>query len=171
MKLSFATKNLSGQKMFQILKNCNDLEKKGKKIYHFEIGDPKFDTPKKVVNKCIKELKNNNTHYVPSSGLEVFKKAAIKRFKKSRGFSPNLDQILITQGANIQIFYSLFCIANKGDEIMIPDPSFVSYSSIIRMLDLKPKPYDPYRNEFQIDSIKLEKIIKETKQGNIIIHK
>ena len=171
MKLSLATKNLYGQKMFQILKTCNELEKKGKKIYHFEIGDPKFDTPKKVVDKCIQELKKKNTHYVPSSGLDVFKDAAIKRFSQTRGFVPKKDQILITQGGNIQIFYSLFCLTNKGDEIMIPDPSFVSYSSIINMLGLKCKKYDLLsKNDFQIDIDQIIHNFKKNKTKAIIIN-
>ncbi len=154
-----------GQQMFQILDEANKLKLKGKKIYHFEIGDPSYDTPKKVVDSCIKSLRDGITHYSGSGGLEKFKKAAVKRFKLSRKFEPNLNQILVTQGANVQIFYSLYCIADAGDEILISDPSFVSYLSIIKMLNLKPIFYNlSEKNNFQVNLSELkDKISKKTK--------
>ena len=62
--------------MFQILARAKDLEKKGKDIVHFEIGDPDFPTPKNIIDKCIASLRSGNTHYTTSAGLESFRKAA-----------------------------------------------------------------------------------------------
>ena len=169
MKLSKNSENLMGQQMFQILDAANKLKSKGKKIYHFEIGDPKYNTPKKVVDTCIKSLRSGVTHYSGSGGLIEFKKAAIKRFKFSRKFEPDLDQILVTQGANVQIFYSLYCIADPGDEIIIGDPSFVSYLSIIKMLNLKPVFYNLNEsNDFKVNTRELKKKISKRTKAIII---
>ena len=73
---SKASELLEGQKMFQVLAQCKELEKQGMDIIHFEIGDPDFDTPKPVVDRCIKELRAGNTHYTNSSGLDSFKEVA-----------------------------------------------------------------------------------------------
>ena len=59
-RLSNSALNLEGQKMFQILAQAKELENKGRKIYHFEIGDPDFPTPTNVVEKCIDSLKNGH---------------------------------------------------------------------------------------------------------------
>ena len=63
-KLSNAALKLEGQKMFQILAQAKDLEKQGKKIYHFEIGDPDFDTPKNVIEKCIESLISSTSKFI-----------------------------------------------------------------------------------------------------------
>ena len=56
---------------------------------------------------------------------------------KSRKFTPSIDQLLVTPGANFQLYLALSCIADYGDEIIIPDPGFVSYLSIINFLGMK----------------------------------
>ena len=162
---SKASEELEGQKMFQILAQCKELEKQGKEIIHFEIGDPDFDTPKNVVEKCVDEIRSGNTHYSSSAGLESFREMASERTLKSRGFKPSLDQILVTQGANIQIYYALACIADAGDEIITIDPCFVSYRSIFKFLGLKGVFVKlKERNKFRLNPKDLEKAItKKTK--------
>ena len=160
--LSEASKVLEGQKMFQILKEAQELEKKGANIIHLEIGDPDFVTPENVVEAAVKSLREGNTHYVASSGIDRLKEASINRSKLSRGFSPDKSQILVTAGANIQIYYALACLANPGDEIVTVDPCFVSYNSIIKFLGLKPKFVPLYEeNEFKINPEDLKKCITD----------
>lgn len=140
MVVSFSAKSgsLQGQKMFQILDKAREMELKGREVFHFEIGDPYFDTPNNVVEAAVVALRSGNTHYVSSSGLESFKRAAAEMTRKSRGFTPELNQILVTQGANVQLFYALACTLNAGDEVIVPDPCFVSYLSIMEFLGIVP---------------------------------
>lgn len=165
MHYSEPSENLEGQKMFQILTEAKRLEASGQNIIHFEIGDPDFDTPKHVVDRCVAELKNGNTHYTSAGGLESFKKAAAERTYLSRGFRPSQEQILVTPGANIQIYFAMACIANPGDEIITIDPCFVSYKSIIKFLGIKGV-FAPLReeNKFRLDPKDIKKLItKKTK--------
>jgi aspartate aminotransferase len=158
--LSEASKVLEGQKMFQVLEKALALEKDGAEIIHLEIGDPDFDTPDNIIQAAIKSLKEGNTHYVPSSGIDKLKEASINRIKLSRGFVPEKNQILVTAGANIQIYYALACLANPGDEIVTVDPCFVSYNSIIKFLGLKPKFVPLFEeNNFRINPDDLKKAI------------
>ena len=162
---SKATDALEGQKMFQILHQAKKLEAEGKKIIHFEIGDPDFDTPANVVEKCVEELRAGNTHYTSSAGLESFRQVAAERTFKSRGFKPSLDQILVTQGANVQIYYALACIADPGDEVITIDPCFVSYRSIFNFIGVKGR-FVKLKEEdgFRLNPDDLEKLItKKTK--------
>jgi aspartate aminotransferase len=138
--VSFSEKSasLQGQKMFQILDKARQLELQGKEVFHFEIGDPYFDTPKNVVEAAVGALRAGNTHYVSSSGLDSFRKVAAEMTHRSRGFKPDSAQILVTQGANVQLFYSFACTLNAGDEVILPDPCFVSYTSILEFLGVVP---------------------------------
>jgi len=168
-KLSDAADRLIGQKMFQILAKAQELERQGKEIIHFEIGDPDFDTPSNIVDAAHLSLKKGDTHYTDSSGLYEFKVAAADVTEKSRRFRPELDQLLVTAGANVQIYYAVACAVNPGDEVIIPDPSFVSYESILGFLGIKAIKI-PLReeNEFRLDPEDVERAITEKTKMIII---
>ena len=68
-KLSKSAQSLSGQPMFRMLSKIQELEKKGKKILHFELGDPDFPTPKNISEAAIKSIRDGETHYVNSMGI------------------------------------------------------------------------------------------------------
>jgi len=158
--ISEAAKVLEGQRMFQILAMAKELEKEGREIIHFEIGDPDFNTPSNIVERCVESLRRGDTHYTISSGLEAFKKAAAELTVKSRGFRPDNDQILVTAGGNIQIYYAMACTVNSGEEIITIDPCFVSYKSIMKFLGIVPVMVPLFeKNEFKLDPGDLEKAI------------
>ena len=158
--LSEASKVLEGQRMFQILTQARQMELAGQDIVHFEIGDPDFDTPSNIIEKCVQALRDGETHYTNSSGTIAFKKAAAEITQKSRGFAPEHDQILVTQGGNVQIYYVLACAVNPGEEVVTIDPCFVSYRSIMKFLGIVPVGVPLYEeNQFQLDPMDLEKAI------------
>lgn len=136
-KLSDAAHRIEGQKMFQILSTAKLLEEQGKEILHFELGDPDFNTPENIVESAIKAIKNGDTHYAPSSGLLELKKAAADVTVRSRGFRPEPEQLLVCPGANVMIYYAAACVVNPGEEVIVPDPGFVSYFSILKFLGIK----------------------------------
>jgi aspartate aminotransferase len=167
-KFSKISENLTGQKMFQILAQAKDLEKQGKDVIHLEIGDPDFHTPQNVKDVACNAINDNHTHYTISQGLEEFRHQAVKNINRSRGFLPSVDQILVTSGANIQIYLTLLAVANPGDEIIITDPCFVSYTSIIALCNLVSIKV-PLReeNHFRLSPDDLNKAI--TKKTKLII--
>ncbi len=136
-RLSELSNRIDGQPMFKLLDKVKKLENEGKNIIHFEIGDPDFATPENISNAGIDAIKNGFTHYVSSSGLTEFRQKICETTEMSRGFKPNIDQVLVTPGANIAIFYAISCIVNPGEEIIVPDPGFPSYYSTIKMCNTK----------------------------------
>ena len=136
-KLSELSNRIDGQPMFKLLDKVKKLELEGKNIIHFEIGDPDFETPENISNAGINAIKNGFTHYVSSFGLTEFRHKICETTEKSRGFKPNLDQVLVTPGANIAIFYAISCVANPGEEVIVPDPGFPTYYSTIKMCNVK----------------------------------
>ena len=136
-RLSELADRLEGQKMFQILEQALAMEAEGRKIVHFEIGDPDFESPPAAIEAAVHYLRTGHTHYVGSSGLEVFRKQAAEMTFRSRGFRPDIRQILVTPGANIQIYLAVATLVDPGQEVVIFDPSFVSYRSILHMCGVK----------------------------------
>jgi len=161
-KLSDAAHRIEGQKMFQILARTRDLERQGRRILHFELGDPDFSTPLNIVEAAYKAIKSGETHYAPSSGLMELKEAAADVTTRSRGFRPDLDQLVVCPGANVIIYYAAACTVNPGEEVIVPDPGFVSYYSILKFLGIKIVRI-PLReeNKFRLDPNDVEKAITE----------
>ena len=137
-KLSELSKRIDGQPMFKLLDKVKKLEHEGRDIIHFEIGDPDFETPENIANAGINAIKNGFTHYTSSYGLTEFRQKICETTEKSRGFKPNLNQVLVTPGANIAIFYAISCIVDPGEEVIVPDPGFPTYYSIIKMCNVVP---------------------------------
>lgn len=159
-KLSDAAHKLEGQRMFQILAKARELERQGKEILHFELGDPDFDTPENIVDAVVKALKNGDTHYSPSSGLLELKKAAADVTVRSRGFRPEPEQLLVCPGANVMIYYAAACVVNPGEEVIVPDPGFVSYFSILKFLGIKiVRVHLHEENEFRLNPDDVQKAI------------
>ena len=159
MDLSKLSERLDGQPMFQLLSIAKDLEKQGSKIIHFEIGDPSFGSPKLAIKKAKKALDNNKTHYTDSFGILSLRKKIVSYTNFHWGFEPDLDQILICP-ANTLIDFSFRCLANPREEIILPDPSFPTYNSVLKYTGIKPA-YVPLKpeNGFRMQPDDIEKKI------------
>jgi len=86
LKLSKSAHQIDGQPMFKVLDRVHELERAGRKILHFELGDPDFDTPRNIVNAGIDALKDGDTHYTNSMGLFELRESVAETTLISRGF-------------------------------------------------------------------------------------
>lgn len=151
-RLSTAAGMLEGQPMFKVLAKVQELERQGRDIVHFEIGDPDFDTPSNIVSAACQSLSSGETHYTGSMGLREFREAVCWTTGKTRGFTPSIEQVLITPSANIIIYYVIRCLVNPGDEIIVPDPGFPSYYAAIKFCGAVPVRIAlKEENEFRMD--------------------
>lgn len=136
-KLAKITDKLIGQPMFALLTQARQMEKTGRRIIHFEIGDPDFNSPKHAIEAAKKSLDNNMTHYTNSMGMVEFREAIAEYTNSNYGFKPRINQILVCP-ANAIIDFTVRCVANAGEEIIYPDPGFPTYHSVITYNGMKP---------------------------------
>lgn len=158
-KLAESSHRLLGQPMFKLLSRARELERKGKKIIHFEIGEPDFKTPQDIIAGCQKSLDRGETHYVPSQGLWDLIEAVRNRTKKDLGFKPKPGQILISP-ANAVIYFLIRCAVNQSEEVIIPDPGFATYHSALNFAGLKSAAVPLLeKNNFRMNPSDIKKII------------
>ena len=131
--LSLAAQQIDGQPMFRYLDRARQLEAEGRSMIHMEIGDPDFATPPNITMAAVQALTAGKTHYTSSWGDLEFRETIRQATYRSRGFMPDLDQVLVVPGANIGIFYAVFCLCDPGTEVLVPDPGFATYYSSIKM--------------------------------------
>tara|TARA_B100000686_G_C16801940_1_gene986714 strand:- start:3547 stop:4716 length:1170 start_codon:yes stop_codon:yes gene_type:complete len=160
LQLSELSHSLVGQEMFQILAQAQEMEREGREVLHFEIGEPDFRTPENISEAAIAAIQGGDTHYTNSMGLHEFRREAILATERSRGFRPDLEQILVTPGANVQIYLAIACSVNPGEEVIIPDPGFVSYASIAKSLGAIPVRVKLHeKNGFRMDPMDVSDLI------------
>ena len=161
-ELSDAAYLLKGQPMFKILARIKEMERAGEDIVHFEIGDPDFSTPQNVIDAGVKALHDGYTHYSDSMGDYDFRKIIADNNLHTRGFRPEIDQVLVTPGANMLIYYAVRCLVNPGDEVIVQDPCFPTYLSVFNFCGVKPVGVPLYeKNGFRLNPKDLEERITD----------
>ncbi|OGS22947.1 MAG: aspartate aminotransferase [Elusimicrobia bacterium RIFOXYA2_FULL_39_19] len=168
MQIADRISKLGTEQAFHVLARAKDMERKGINMVHMEIGDTDFDTPKVVKDACIKAIKENKTHYLPSQGLLEFRTEIAKFISKTRKIPVTPAEVVVTPGAKPIIFYSILATVNPGDEVIIPNPGFPTYESVVNFIGAKPVPLPLIAEKnFNFDLDLLEKLI--TKRTKFII--
>ena len=165
VSLSKGANRIYGEAAFEVLARSQELERQGKNIFHFEIGEPDIETPESIVEAGIKALRDKKTHYTPSIGILELRKAVQDEVEKTRGYRPDLEQIIITPGLKPGIFFSMLCIVNPGDEVIYQDPGYPTYGSVTSFLGAKGVMIPLLEeNEFRMNPNDIkEKITEKTK--------
>lgn len=153
---------LGTETAFEVLAKAQALERTGKEIIHLEIGEPDFDTPPHIIEAGKKALDEGYTHYGPSAGMFELREAIVKEMARSRGLSMSIDNIVVTPGGKPIMFFVLLALAQKGDEVIYPNPGFPIYESVIRFVGATPIPI-PLREDldFRLDVTELKDLVTD----------
>ncbi|MBI4393401.1 MAG: pyridoxal phosphate-dependent aminotransferase [Euryarchaeota archaeon] len=110
----------------------NRLKAEGKEIVSFSIGEPDFITPKHIRDAATRALDAGFTHYTSSYGIPELREAIAKKSVSDNGIPCEAKHVLVTP-AKQAIFEAIFATVDPGDEVIIPDPGWVSYEPIIKL--------------------------------------
>ncbi|MGQ9586813.1 MAG: pyridoxal phosphate-dependent aminotransferase [Thermoplasmata archaeon] len=121
-------KELAGQKKVE-----------GKKIISFTVGEPDFDTPKHIVEAAKKALDEGKTRYLDAPGLPELREAIAQRARAENGIPCDKSNVLVTPTKQA-IFESIMATINDGDEVIMPDPAWVTYEPCVVMASGKAVP-------------------------------
>ncbi len=111
----------------------------GESVVSFSVGEPDFNTPDHIIEAAKTALDNGHTKYTPSSGLLPLRKAICEKFKKDNGLDYEPSQIIVSNGAKHSIFNACYAILDEGDEVIIPEPYWLTYPEVVKVCGGKPK--------------------------------
>jgi aspartate aminotransferase len=131
---------LSGEGAFQVLAAARQLENAGRHVVHLEIGEPDGVTPPHVVEAGARALRDGHTRYVNPAGLPELREA-IAASLAWRGVRATADRVVVVPGAKPMLFYALLAVLEPGDEVLVPDPGFPIYPSVVRFAGAVPVAY------------------------------
>ena len=144
---------------------AREMRASGKDVIGLGAGEPDFDTPDNVKEAAIEAIKNGETKYTAVDGTPDLKKAIVEKFKRENNLNYTTDQITVGTGGKQVIYNTFMATLNKGDEVIIPAPFWVSYPDMVLLAGGTPKIIKcEEKDGFKISAKKLEKAIsKKTK--------
>ncbi|MCC7553498.1 MAG: pyridoxal phosphate-dependent aminotransferase [Methanobacteriaceae archaeon] len=144
------------RKMFEI---------KNEKSINLGIGEPDFNVPENIKIAMKNAIDNNFSHYTPNKGFLDLREEIAKKFQKENNIKTNPENIIVSSGASEALYLCSQSLFNKDDEVIIPNPGFLSYEACVKLSEAKPIPIDcKIENNFKLKAEDLEnKISKNTK--------
>ncbi len=123
-----------------------DLAQGKEGVISLGIGEPDFETPEVVKEAAKKAIDEGYTHYSPNIGREDLRNEVLKKVRERNQIEADLENIMITVGANQAFLLSLSTFIEEGDEVLIPSPGFVSYAPSVKFAGGEPVEY-PLKDE------------------------
>lgn len=132
---------LGTETAFEVLARAKQLEAEGRSICHLEIGEPDFATPGHIVTAAHTALDEGYTKYGPAAGDPELRQEIARYAGQLRGVAIDPEQVVVVPGAKPILFFALLALVEPGDEVLVPDPGFPIYASVVSMLGGVPVPY------------------------------
>lgn len=115
-----------------------ELAAKGHKVISLSLGEPDFDTPDHIKQAAKQAIDENYTHYPPVAGYQDLREAVCSKLSRENNLSYTPNQIVVSTGAKHSLMNVVLSVINPGDEVVIPAPYWVSYSSMVEFAGGKP---------------------------------
>jgi len=163
--ISDSLKRIKPSPTIAVTQKARELRAAGKDVIGLGAGEPDFDTPDNIKNAAIKAIKKGETKYTAVDGTPVLKEAIIRKFRRENKLNYSANQITVGTGGKQVLYNAFMATLNKGDEVIIPAPFWVSYPDMVLLAGGKPKIVKCTEQEsFKLTAKKLKKAIsKKTK--------
>ena len=135
MNISQRAETIQASPIRKLMPYANEAKRKGKKIYHLNIGQPDIETPQAMLDVYHKY----NEHvlaYGPSQGLDEYRTNLV-RYYKEHNINIEKEDIIVTTAGSEAIVFALLATCNEGDEIIIPEPFYTNYNGFAKMTGVK----------------------------------
>ena len=139
MEINSRIKEVLGSSTLAITARAKELRAEGHDVVNFGAGEPDFDTPDNIKQAAIEAINSGFTKYTPSIGTVDLRKAISKKFKEDNGLEYTPAQIAVSCGAKHSLFSVMQVLIDKGDEVLIPAPYWVSYPEMVKIAGGIPK--------------------------------
>ncbi len=135
--ISNRIKQLSESQTIAMSQRSAELKAQGKDIINLSVGQPDFHTPNHIKDAAIRAINENYTSYPPVPGYKDLREAVAQKLKRDNNLDYSFDQIIVSAGAKHSLANSLLAIVNKGDEVIVPAPYWVSYVEQVKLAEGK----------------------------------
>ena len=136
--ISDSLKRIKPSPTIAVTQKAKELKAAGKDVIGLGAGEPDFDTPDNIKKAAIDAIKGGDTKYTAVDGTKDLKEAIVKKFKRENNLNYTTDQVTVGAGGKHVIYNLMMATLNKGDEVIIPAPYWVSYPDIVLLAGANP---------------------------------
>ncbi len=136
--LSQKLSSLHPSPTLEIASKAKAMKSRGADVISFSTGEPDLDTPQHVKNALYKAVDEGFIYYTQVAGIPELREAVSEKLKKENDIDCQPDDVIITPGAKQAIFEAIMALVNHGDEVLIPEPFWVSYVPMVIIAGGKP---------------------------------
>ena len=141
---------------------ANEMRQNGEDVLVLTVGEPDFDTPQYIKEAAKNAIDKGQTKYTSVDGTVNLKKAIINKFKNDNNLDYQIDEIIVSSGCKQSIFNLLQVLIEEGDEVIIPQPYWVSYADMVVYSGGTPIMLETsYEENFDIDPSKFEALLND----------
>ena len=159
-QLSERINSLTPSATLEMAAKARELRAAGKDIIGLSLGEPDFNTPDYIKEAAIQAVNDDYNSYTPVDGYVALKDAIITKFKRDNNLSYEYPQIVVSTGAKQALYNVAQVCLDKGDEVILPCPYWVSYSDIVKLADGVPvEVATSIENDFKMTPQQLEAAI------------
>ncbi|MGN0681349.1 MAG: pyridoxal phosphate-dependent aminotransferase [Candidatus Fimisoma sp.] len=145
-----------------MLRKCQELRAAGEKVTALTLGEPDFDTPEYIIMACKKALDDGLTKYTDSTGPLELREAICRKLKRENGLVYCPEEISVTSGVEQGTFAAFMSFLNPGDEVLVQDPVYLTYTTIPEIAGATVKTYSLLEeNDFQPDMNQLRSLVTD----------
>lgn len=134
-KISDRVNALADSQTLAMSQKSRELQDKGIDVINLSVGQPDFHTPQHIKEAAIKAINENYTGYTPVGGYADLKDAIIEKLKRENNLDFVSNQIVVSNGAKHSLANVLLSLVNKGDEVIVPAPYWVSYVEMVKLAE------------------------------------
>lgn len=169
MNLSKKAMGIQPSVTLEITAKAKQLKKQGVDVISFGAGEPDFNTPDNIINAAVKAMNDGNTKYTETAGILELRNAICNKLKKDNGLNYEPSQIVVSTGAKQCLANVFLAILNPGDEVILSNPSWVSYVELIKLADGIPVIVDGEKeNGYKYSIETLEAVITDKTKAILI---
>jgi len=151
---------LSPSETFAMAQKSNELKAQGIDVINMSVGEPDFTTPEHIKQAAKKAIDDNFSFYSPVAGFPDLKKAICTKLENENGLTYTPAQVVVSGGAKQSLCNVILSIVDKGDEVVIPGPYWVSYPEMVKLAEGTPVyVYAGIAQDFKITPQQLEEAI------------
>ena len=138
---SFISERARGLRLSKI-REIFEIVAKMEDVVRLEIGEPDFDTPANIIQAAKDALDDGYTHYTSSAGILELREAIARKLARENGMTVDpATQVVVTTGATSALFLTIQGTVNPGEEVLLPDPGWPPYASIVQLTGPTPVLY------------------------------
>ncbi|MBW2039494.1 MAG: pyridoxal phosphate-dependent aminotransferase [Deltaproteobacteria bacterium] len=155
--------------VMDVLERAQEMECRGEKLIHLEVGEPDFDTPEPIKEACLRAIREGKTHYTHSQGLLQLREAICEKYVEKYRVEVSPEQVLITSGTSPAMLLLFSALLEPRDEVILPNPHYPCYPNIISYVEGRPILVDTEEEEgFQYLHPQIKERITPRTKGIII---